>query len=245
MHLTTQSLYTADTVCMFIWFSKVGVKVKYKADMRILPPVSLPSFPKLNQTARPHPNSGQKRVFFYCKFYKEDLLWSFILSSSRSCGSSILIKVPLPFHVYYSHSSWRMGGAGGGGQGLSDHVINFKKTLTSGKLWVHSLLSHFRVCDVEQARLTVPWVSASATWRHTPLQGLAWCFMEPLMPPSPAETKPSQQDRFYMAAAAQIALSTLWFFFFFAPVHNFKHMLQQIGGGVRSKKRKREKEEMD
>lgn len=85
------------------------------------------------------------------------------------------------------------GGWGRRERGLSDHVINFKKTLTSGQLGVHSLLSHLRVCDVEQARLTVPGVSASATWRHTPLWGLAWRFVEPLMLPSPAETNPDSK----------------------------------------------------
>lgn len=99
--------------------------------MRILPPISLPSFPKLSQTVHlspPTPPSSRqqwtKKVFFSYKFYKEGLLWSFILSSPRGFGSSTLVKVPPPFHVYYSLSSWWIGGRG-----------KLITSLTSKRLW--------------------------------------------------------------------------------------------------------------
>lgn len=144
----------------------------------MLPPISFSLFPKLNQVAHlsppiPTPTVSRKGWFFPTNFKKRASLCFFIVVLTQELWNQYSHNSPISFPcLLFSHC---FGWIGGGGRQIS---------LTSKRLWSGADLeptpcpatSGCTVCDTEQVRLTVPGVSASATWRHTHLLRLpdAW-----------------------------------------------------------------------
>ena len=186
-------------------------------------------------------NSGQKKKVFFLSILGRRAPLGLHLVLTQELWKRYSNKVPLPFHVCYFHSFWWLGG--GAGRVTWSQIINFIKGLGSTPF---SATSGWTACDLEQvSRLAGPRVSAGT---QSPLRvGL-------MLRGEASEVCRARQKlnpRCEIIRTGEAAVVTwvsdfafIFHFVFFAPVHHFKDILQQIGGGVRSGKKKKEEEMM-